>query len=166
MRTLSTLTLLFGLVAAAQAGTVLTVNFTSPVQAGGPGSTLSFYATITNNNLTDTEYINTENVSLDPTLTVDDSMFYSNFFSVGPGATTSPAMLAFTVTIPVSEPLGPYAGTLHLFGGADGGTLSAGDNLDEAAFTVKVVPEPTTTLALGGGLLALFWRGRKRRSAN
>jgi len=165
MRIISTLTLLVALAASAQAANVLTMNFTSPLEAGLPGAVLNFTATITNNDLVHDEYINSDSFTLSSGPVLNDSPFLANApIFVARGATSSPAFLAFTVTIPLGQPSGDYAGVFTIVGGPDGGAGTATDNLDEAPFTVQVVPEPATALVFGVALAGLGLFGRKQRA--
>ena len=69
-----------------------------------------------------------------------------------------------TLTDPTSDPFGIYAGSYTLLGGADGGTDTAQDNLDQPAFSVTTyAPEPGTGPAFVLVLAGAVWWTKKSR---
>ena len=131
---------------------------------GAPGTTVEFFATITNPSTTDTIYLNGDSSSTStPLLTVDDAPFFSNapLFLI-PGASSGPFEL-FDVIIDPSTPANTYTGNVFsILGGADGGAGTAFDDLADASFAVTVqTPEPTTfwlVLAISITLGIARWR--------
>lgn len=149
------LTLFFGLALGCQAGQLFTIDFQSALLSGLPGSTVSFYADITNND-TSTDFINGDSITFP--LPVDDSPLF-NLVSLDPGQ-SSGFIHILDVMIPQNQTLGLYSGSLTIIGGADGGDFSAQDTLGAATFEVEVTPEPSTMFLLGGALLVFIRRRR------
>jgi hypothetical protein len=134
----------------------------NPVQAGAPGSTLSFDATVSaplSNGAT--VFLNSDNYGVDIPggNTIDDSGFLLNFpLSLDPGDTFSGTL--FSVTLPTDLAIGNYNGFFEILGG------TAGDSQDSLAtvdFQVDAVPEPNTGVLLttGFGALAAWIFGRR-----
>lgn len=88
------------------------------------------------------------NVSLAPGLIVDPTPFFASWpLDLGTGGSFSGVL--FTVTAIFGTPAGTTAGTATFF--ASGGGVPIEDTTD--GFTATVVPEPTSLLLLGSGLL-------------
>ena len=157
------LTLFFGFALTSHAGSILVIFSPSSTLDGQPGQTLDFVGTLTDTDpdLSAPEYINSDSYNL-VGLPLDDSPFLSNapIFLI-PGQVSNP-FLMFRVPIPVAQPLGLYSGTFTVIGGQDGGDGSAQQPIGTGNFTVNVVPEPSTTLLLGAGLITLLRCRRKR----
>lgn len=161
---LSTIALAAAMLLSAQAhADTLNLVLANPTQSGAPGDTLDFTATasapITN---TGTIFLNSDSFTIDAPLTLDDSGFLNNFFSVDPGQSFSNLLSA--VSIPTGTAVGSYLGSFSILGGSDGNTF---DVLDTADFEVDVapaVPEPTTLLFLATGLLGLAVPIRRKMS--
>jgi hypothetical protein len=146
-------TLLLSLPASAD---TISLNLSSPVQSGAPGSTLSFTATVSapGTNV-GTVFLNGDSFNLDSPLTLNDEGFFFGF-PLSLNAGDSFTGLLFTVTIPPSAVSGPYNGSFEILGGADGG---AADPLGTVAFQVNAestspVPEPGSLLLLATGVAA------------
>jgi hypothetical protein len=157
------LTIFFGLAIGCQASSVFSVTFTPATLSGLPGDVLSFSGTLTNNDLVNTQFINSDSFAL-AGFTVDTTPFLIFApISLGPGATT--ALFQFlTVTIPNNQTPGTYTGTFTAIGGLDGGLGTAQDSLGTGSFTVDVssAPEPSTLALLLGG--AVLIAGKRRRT--
>jgi hypothetical protein len=147
---LSTLMLAASLLVAPALADTLNLSLATPVQKGGPGSTLTFDATVlaplTNGA---TVYLNSDNFGLTiPGSTIDDSGFLFNFpFTLDPGDQFTDTL--FTVTLPSYLVPGTYDGFFEIFGGSSG---DAQDPLATVDFKVSAVPEPGTWLFLATGL--------------
>jgi len=156
-------------VAPAVRADILTVNLTQSDLPGAPGTTVDFFATITNPSATDTIYLNGDNSSTSsPLLTLDDTPYLNNApLFLAPGASSGPFEL-FDVSIDPSTPAATYTGNLFsISGGADGGAGTAFDDLADVPFSVTVqpptsaIPEPATSwwmLAVLIALAVIRWR--------
>jgi hypothetical protein len=141
----------------------INLSLANATQAAGPGSTLSFIATvsapITN---TAAVFLNADPNSEDYPLTLDDSGFLFSFpLSLSPGSSFTGTL--FTVSLPAFAATGvTYNGYFEIDGGADS---SASNNLASVTFQVTSTPEPRSVILLLAGLsgLAVPLR-RKHRS--
>ena len=144
-----------------------TINLvlTNPVQAGSPGSLLSFDATVLaplSNGAT--VYLNGDdfNVNITGPNPIDDSGFLFDFpLSLNPGDSFEGTL--FTVALPPDLPIGIYNGFFTITGGADPSTLNTLATVD---FQIDAVPEPGTWVLLitGLGILAAMTLNRRHMS--
>jgi hypothetical protein len=161
----TTLVLLAALIAAgnlAQAAVTLTLSDPNP--GATPGSVVPFLATAFN---TDSDEVNLNAISInvDTPLTIDDSPFLSNWFSIaGLSFFDASPQLLFEVTVPGGTLAGLYTGSVTLLGGPD---FSDQNILGSAEFTVNVstssndVPEPGTLGLILAPLALAIWRMRR-----
>jgi F0F1-type ATP synthase membrane subunit c/vacuolar-type H+-ATPase subunit K len=146
---------------AAQAQLLFDLNPAS--QAGNPGTSVTFSATLTNAGL-DTVWLNgTSSTGLAPGLTLDPTPFFNDFpfFLISGDAATADI---FTVAIDNTVAPGNYFGSFSILGGAD---PNAEDLLATQNFQVTVVPETSSLFLLVCGLLAcglVRWRMWKSNS--
>jgi len=141
-----------------------TINLTlaNPVQAGSPGSTVSFNATVlaVSDKLRPV-YLNADNFNVASPLTLDDTPFLLNFplvMSAGDSVTD----LLFTVSLPAGLAPGTYTGFFSILGGLNPDSQGVLDTVD---FTINTsaVPEPGTWMLIGTGMAALMVIGFTRR---
>jgi PEP-CTERM motif len=138
----------------------LSITLDSPYQNVGPGQTVTFTATITNLDPTDTMYLNGDSFNLDAPLSLDDSGFWNNSpFSLDPSSSSGDIEL-FTVSAPF-DAVGLYSGSFEILGG-DPSDFT--DVVGSATFNVNVTPEPSSLLLLGSGLMGLATTVRRRRA--
>lgn len=142
----------------------LGLSLASADQTTGPGSTLSFVATVSAplSNLASV-FLNSDSATVDFPLMLDDSPFLFTFpLSLNPG--DSFAGVLFTVAVPAFAPLfTTYNGYFEIDGGADS---NAADNLASVTFQVSTAPEPQGLLLLLIGLSGLALALRFKRSLN
>jgi hypothetical protein len=163
---LSTLILAMLGTAVAKADTV-TISFDQPNQTATNGSTIEFFGTITNDS-TSTLFLNSDDLNLSGlSFTVTDQFLNTVPISLAPGQSSGDIEL-FDVTLsdPLLDAPGTYAGTYGLFGGA---ASDAQDNLISQGFSITTetaspVPEPSTIYLLLGGLSVLAPLTRKMRT--
>ena len=139
----------------------ITLVLSQPTQTGGPGSTLTFDATVSAPFANSaTVFLNFDNFGDNiPGSTIDDSGFAFNFPAIlAPGVGFSGAL--FSVTLPPNVAAGSYTGFFEIFGGSSAG---AGDPLATVNFRINATPEPGTwvLLATGLGILAMGNFGRR-----
>lgn len=132
------------------------VTLTDSELIATPGSVVTFYATAYNPN----DYVmnlNGDSSNVDSPLTLDDSPFFNDWFSINADSsfdTTADAL--FNVDVPLGTAPGIYDGTFNILGGPGG---SDANLLATVNFSVDVpgatspVPEPSL------GLLTAFLTG-------
>ncbi len=145
------------LLSALPASPALLFTLTSPAQTGQPGDTITFSGTLENNGLADL-FLNDIAITFTPPagtyLIEDHNFFFANVPGVLlPGETYSGPI--FSLLIAAGTPVGTYAGSAAMQGGADPSALDA---LALAPFSVTVVPEPATLTLLASALVALAAR--------
>lgn len=133
-----------------------------PVQAGAPGSTLTFDATVSAPLANSaTVFLNFDNFgdTIPGANTIDDSGFFLNFpLSLDPGDTFTGTL--FSVALPPGVAPGSYTGFFEIFGGSN---ADAGNPLATVNFQINATPEPGSwvLLATGIGILAMGNFGRR-----
>ena len=130
----------------------ITLSLSNPVQGATPGSTLTFDATVSAPSTNAAPiFLNSDSYTVDSSLSLDDSGFFSFPPSLNPGDSYTGAL--FTITLPSDLAQGSYTGSFEILGGADGSTL---DTLASTGFQVIATPEPSTMLlsVTGFGLVA------------
>ena len=144
------------LLSALPAYSALVLTLTTPAQTGQPGDTITFHGTLENNGLADL-FLNDIAITYTPPvpyLIEDHNFFFANVPGVLlPGQTYNGPI--FSLIIAAGTPLGTYAGTATVQGGADPLFL---DGLATGDFTVTVVPEPATLSLIAGALATLAAR--------
>ena len=151
---------------------IIQVDFANASLFGAPGSSIAFFAKLTNTSATDTIYFNSVGATtVSPFLNVDLTPFLlSGPAPLNPGQVSS-LIEIFDVLIDSSAAPGAYVGnTASLLGGADGGNFSIFEELAAPTFDVVVtgstaVPEPETCGLLSAGCAFLFFWA-KRSKAN
>ena len=165
-RTIYSLLLAAALTGAATAGT-LTITLTNDDLSTTAGGTVTFQATAVNGDPINAINFNGDLIgALDPALTLDDTAFLNNWFSVDPSSTFGPADL-FNVTVAPGTLPGPYLGSLDITGGPGATDQNLLATVD---FTVTVTPasstpEPGTFVMLAGALVGLGLWARRRAAS-
>jgi hypothetical protein len=142
----------------------ITLVLSKPVQAGAPGSTLTFDATVSaplSNGAA--VFLNFDNFgdTIPGPNTIDDSGFFLNFpLSLDPGDNFTGAL--FSVALPSNVAAGSYTGFFEIFGGSD---ADAANSLATVNFQINATPEPGSwvLLATGLGILILAMWGSGHR---
>jgi hypothetical protein len=139
----------------------ITLVLSQPTQTGGPGSTLTFDATVSAPLANSaTVFLNADNFGdTIPGSTIDDSGFFVNFpLSLNPGGNFIGTL--FSVALPLSVAPGSYTGYFEIFGGSN---ADDGNPLATVNFQINATPEPGTwvLLATGLGILAMGSFGRR-----
>jgi hypothetical protein len=145
----------------------ISIVFSNGSLTGGPGTTITFVATMTNTTAS-TQNLNGDSFTVQSPFAFPANFNDSAFLNLWPlslsaGGSYGPAGL-FDVTIPLNTPAGSYTQAFNLLGG----TGPSDQNLiGTATFQINVVPEPGTGVmtALAGGLLVLLmvWKSRGRQ---
>ena len=95
-------------------------TLSTPYQNAAAGDVLTFTATVTNTDPTNTVYLNADSTSVDTPLSLDDSDFFANFpLSLGPNESFTGDL--FTITVPSGTTPGLYTGSFAILGGTDPG---------------------------------------------
>jgi hypothetical protein len=139
-------------------GAAITLSFQDASPQGTPGQTLQFFATLSN--LTGSEqFLGSLNASgLTPDFVVDTNPFLLNAPLSLQSNEVSGLFNLMTITIPDVISPGTFNGSVVLLGGL---TADAQDVLGSADFSVQVTPaavttpEPSSSLLMGAGVLAL-----------
>jgi hypothetical protein len=146
---------------AARADVILTL--TDPNPSALPGTVVTVLATAFNNDA-NTVFLNGISLNADSPLTVDDSPFLNNWFSIAGNSFFDPnPQPLFTITVPLGATFGPYAVTVTLLGGPDPGDQNILNTTPALTVNVNVsdVPEPGSFLLVTCGLVFGIWRGRR-----
>jgi len=148
---------------AAAASADIVITFDDPDQTAAPGDTLQFFGAITNTSVSDTVFLNSDDLSLlGLSFTINDLFFTNVPLTLDPGGSSGDIEL-FDVTVskPLLDAAGKYLGSYILLGGLDG---DAQDNLATASFSVTTTPEPSAIYLLLGASVALALISRKART--
>jgi hypothetical protein len=128
----------------------ITLVLSNPAQTGGPGSTLTFDATVSAPLANGAAvFLNFDNFGDNiPGSTIDDSGFFLNFpLSLDPGHDFTGTL--FSVALPPGVAVGSYTGFFEIFGGSG---PDAQSSLATATFQINTVPESGTWVLLATGL--------------
>ncbi len=152
----------FGVLLAPQSRAGVLMTMLNPNVSAAPGSTVTFKATISNGEGYEL-FLNNSAVNI-----VGSSFTYNDLFaflpiSIGDGLSSGPVdLVEVTLSMPLLDPPGIYAGTYTLLGGPDFFTqnvLATGD------FTITIgdVPEPGTWVLLASAVPVFALLNRRRR---
>jgi hypothetical protein len=162
------LTKLFGIIASltlpACAGVIITIQ--NPNQSGVSDDVLFFSGTLANQSA-DAVYLTALQIDTAPILAIDDTAFFFENPGMLAGLEASATMGLFNIILPHDPVSGLYLGTVTLLGGPNPGDTTV-LNDPAASFSVAVgpeVPEPSTILLLGIGLLAIGMRRKRPQSS-
>jgi hypothetical protein len=149
-------TLMLATLSALSAKADVTIVFDQPDQIGSPGETLQFFGTITNDDSENRVFLNSDDLTLNGLSLTTDDLFFANVPASLAAGESSGDIELFDVLVsnPLVDAPGMYQGSYTLFGGNDGGTDSAADNLGSANFSVTTVPEPYSIFLLLSVVLA------------
>jgi hypothetical protein len=146
------------------AGVIITIQ--NPNQAGVSDDVLFFSGTLANDSA-DAVYLTAVQIDTAPILAIDDTAFFFENPGMLDGHGVSGTMGLFNVIIPQDPVSGLYQGTVTILGGPNPGDTTV-LNDPATSFSVAVgpeVPEPSTILLLGIGLLAIGMRRRRPQSS-
>jgi len=169
---IAAIVVIFGAQQLAQADPlVLTIQNNSVT--GVAGGSVTFFASVTNTGITNTNTVTIVSIGgqLPPGFSADYTAWEANFRfqQVASGASLGPQALLTLTIVNLAIPDGSYSGNIVLRYLSGASTTPIETNI--ADFTVRVgaatapVPEPTTMLLLGTGLVGIAAKVRKRRKA-
>jgi hypothetical protein len=153
---LSKLMLSMSLLVAPALADTINLSLTTPTQTGGPGSTLTFGATVSAPLANGaTLFMNSDNFGVNiPGSLIDDSGFLFSFpLNLNPGGNFTGTL--FSVALPSNLAPGTYNGFFEIFGGPSGSAQNSLATVDFQINASSPVPEPGTWILLATGLSIL-----------
>lgn len=147
----------------------ITFTLAQPSQTGAAGTTLNFFGTITNTDIS-TVFLNSDNFTVpNAVLSLSDAPFFALPASLAPSGSVGDStglVDIFDVTIAANAAAGTYTGNFFQILG--GSTNTSSNLLRTVQFTVTVppaspVPEPNTLVVLASGLAAIASKKLIRR---
>ncbi len=163
MKQLSKASWLLVFAALCASASTIDITYEMPVLNVPPGTTdVAVYAILQNLDTTDTVFLNSDDLSVPQSSSVEDLFFTNVPISLGPSASTGPIEL-FDFTVANDAAPGTYTGSWQLLGGVGVSNQNDFDLLGSADFTIVVsqAPEPAAELLLGGGLLLVACISRR-----